>query len=215
MPEWASKINGNISGNETVLQDKRILQEKRFEEKRTARDQKLEENRAKWDANRAEHYKKLLEKAGTDEQKQAILKFQTAMEAAVQARKTAVKAAIDAYRAEVDKLLETRKIAINTVKKTYEDAYNAAIARAKQECEAGANPAEIRERLKTELKETKETYQMALKNVAKTDLKPLIAKRHEANKKAIEDFKIAIEKAKTELREAISPETPSATSTES
>lgn len=214
LPEWALKINGNISDKKISLIEKRAIQEKRLEEKRIARDQKLEANRDRWEVNRAEHYKVLLEKAGTDAQKQAIMKFQSAMETAAQARKAAVNATIAAYRAEVDKLLETRKTAINTIKKIYEDAYNAAIARAKQECDAGANPAEIRSKLKDELKAIKEKFQAEMKNVAKIDLKPLITKRHEAIKKAIADFKIAIEKAKEELREAIRPETPSATSTQ-
>lgn len=212
LTEWTSKIDTRIADKETNFMKRTSAREKILEEKRLNRDKKLEENRAKWDANRAEHYKVLLEKAGTDAQKQAIIKFQTAMEAAVQTRKSAVNAAIETYRAEADKLLETRKAAINAVKKTYEDMYNIIIARAKQECESGVNPAENRERVRAELRAAKEKFQAEMKNIAKIDLKPLIEKRHEAIKKVVADFKAAIEKAKTELREAIRPETSSATS---
>lgn len=201
----SSKIDQRLTERETEIQEKRMERTQNFEAKRERRDRELEQLREKWNENREQFYAKLTEKADTDAKKQALVKFKAAVEAAVKARRAAIDQANGDYRAATDKLVASRKTAIDAVKLTYRNAIRAAFKKANDDCaKSDADSAKIREQLKTELKANQDKYQadvQAAEKVGKS-VQELITARRDSVAKALADFKVALEKAKIDLKAA-------------
>ena len=198
-----SSDTGQRFGNRnTKLEQKREQIRERIEERRQERDQRYEEKQAKWDANRADHFAKLDEKAGTEEQKQVTSEFQQAVVAAIRIRRDAVYAAIQEFRQGIEDAKIARKEFIDETIIAFRDSSAAAIEKAKTDCEQGVDPKTVQETLRNDLKAAKQEYVIARQEIEKidTDMEALITAKREAIEKAQEDFKQALEQAKDDFK---------------
>ena len=201
-----SKISsdaGQKFGNSNAkLEQKRERIEEKIEERREERNQKYEQKREKWDDNRAEHFAKLDERAGTEEQKRIALEFQEAVNAAIRARRDAVDAAIEQFRQGVENAKIARKGSTDGAITAFRNSSEAAIGRAEVDCGQGDDPKTVQERLRNELKTAKQEYVKARQRIEgiDTDMEALITVKREAIEKAQEDFKQALEQAKNDFK---------------
>lgn len=200
--DWANKIDQNISDKEIRIQEKRTERNQIMDNRREERDAKLIEIRNKWEANRAEQYAKLLEKAQDNEQRQAVIEFKQDVEAAIAARKAAVDKAISDFRDSLDQVIAGRKTAIDAAKATYRNAYQVAVQKGVTDCAAGVDANQVRTTLRAALRAGREEYNEDRQAVEKMDVKALVEIRQEAFEKALEDFKTAMQEAREELKAA-------------
>ncbi|QQS61638.1 MAG: hypothetical protein IPN70_01765 [Candidatus Moraniibacteriota bacterium] len=114
--------------------------------------------------NRQRIYEKLLSEAKTQEQKDAVEKFQKTMETLALNRQTEVATARKNYRASWDALVtDSYKEQVNTFYATYEESIRTAIETATKSCEGGQEFSEIRTQLKTDLSGAREALSEMLK----------------------------------------------------
>jgi len=200
--DWAERIDQTISGRQDKIEEKQVEREQKLEQKRDSRDARLETYREKWGEHWDEHFAKLENKASTSEEKLALVEFKETVIDAMASRQAAVDKAISDFRTALDKTILDRKNAVDAAKIAYQDAYNEAVQKAKDDCAAGANPAEIRATLKAALKAAKDQYNSARRAIEKMDLKPLVEARQEAFKEALDYFKKVMETERAELKAA-------------
>src|SRR3989344_2152650 len=202
--ENASQISARLderSGKIDERQDNRL---KRLEEKRTKRDQLLEGKRDGGDERRVQMYAKLLEKADTDAEKAAVEKFKTTVEAAIKTRRTAVDAAITSFRTSVENTVSGRQSGIDSVKKKFTSATNAALAEAKASCEKGTDAKTVREEFLSDMQAAREALQSDRQASDKVvgQVKALAKTRQTSLEKAFTDFRTTLEAAQKELKAA-------------
>jgi len=199
-----SSDTGQRFGNRnTKLEQKRERIRERIEERRQDRDQRYEEKKAKWDANRVNHFAKLDERAGTDEQKEVITEFQQAVKAAIEIRRDAVYTAIQEFRQGLEDAKIARKEFIDEAVIAFRISSEAAIEKAETDCEQeGVDSKAVQETLRNELKTIKEEYINTRQEIEKinTDMEALITAKREAIEKAQDDFKQALEQAKDDFK---------------
>lgn len=199
----SSDTGKRFGSSKAKLEQKRERIRERVEERRQERDQRYEQKREKWDDNRAEHFAKLDEKAGTDEQKRIALEFQEAVNAAIRTRRDAVNAAIQEFRQGVEDAKLARKGSIDEAIVAFRSSSEAAIGRAEDDCEAGIiDPKTVQERLRNELKVIKQEYVRNRQRVEEidADMEALITVKREAIEKAQDDFEQALEQAKDDFK---------------
>ncbi len=199
----SEKFANILGGHRQKLLEKRTERDADLKKKREERDAREAEMRAKADAHRAELIAKLKEKFTSDAQKQAIIAFQQAVDAAVKAKRAAMDAAQDAFRKGLDQLLTGRQTAIDAALKAFSDAILAAEAKAKADCaKTGADPVAIRAAFRTSVEAARDQLKTALSNVEKVgpSLQALLDTRKAAFDKAKDDFHAALDKAKVALQ---------------
>jgi len=203
---FTSKIDQRILSIEDKLTAKRLEITNRFQERRENREIKLDEIRAKWDANREEHYVELEKRAQTEAQKQAVVDFKKAVNDAVTARRLAIDTAIEDFKTGTDQAMASRKDSIDKLKIDYQNAVKAAIAKAQTDCATGLVPATVRQTLTNDLKAAKDKFNSEKQAIDKLQATKdqLIATKKAAFEKAISDFKAAMEKAKSDFKAAFS-----------
>lgn len=198
----SSDTGQRFANRSAKLEQKRERIMERIEERRENRDQRYEEKKAKWDANRADHFAKLDERAVTDEQKEVITDFQQAVVEAMRIRRDAVYAAIQEFRQGIEDAKIARKESIDGTIVAFRDLSEAAIEKAQADCNDGVDPKTVRENLRNELKTAREKYVIARQEIEKidADMEALITAKREAIEKAQDDFKQALEQAKDDFK---------------
>ena len=189
--EQGDKIKKNYAKNEDALAEKRTEQNDK----------------------RLVGYEKLSGHAITDEQKAAVEKFQSTIEAAVIARRAAVDAAIVIYRSGLDKLITDRKAGMDAALATYKASLTAAAEKAATDCAAGIDPATARTNFKSSIETARVKYKSDREALAKIgeQVKTLGDTRKAAFEKALGDFKVALEAAKNELKAVFPVKTATST----
>ena len=109
-------------------------------ERRDNRENSLAELRKKQDERRNEYYKKLEERAKTEEQKEAVLKFESQIEAAVKTRRAAVDAAIAAFQKGMDDAIAQKTDSAEAAAAAFQSAVQAAFSQGQSDCESGIDP---------------------------------------------------------------------------
>lgn len=211
----SSDTGQKFGNNSAKLDQKRERIRERIEERREERDQRYEQKQEKWDDNRLEHFAKLDEKAGTDEQKRVALEFQQAVNAAIRARRDAVYGvvydldnepiygAIQEFRRGLEDAKIARAESIGEAIIAFRTSSEEAIQKAKDDCDVGIIDSKtIRETLRNELKTAKQEYISARQEVEKvdTDMEALITAKREAIEEAQDVFKQALEDAKADFK---------------
>lgn len=206
----ASKYDQRLANRETKLEEKRTEIEDKISQRWEERDKKLAEKRDKWDANRDKHFAKLEEKAITDEQKQALLVFKQAVTIAIAARRTAVDEAIKNFRQSVEQTKINRKTEVDNLLNSFQNAIKAAFEKAETDCANDVPPVAIRSNFQAEVRTAKDKFNTDKQELEKlqTAMETLINTKREDIKKAIDDFKAAMEAAKTEFKAVFPPESP-------
>lgn len=202
------KVNQMVQDRDAKVIQKRTEITARIQERWMEQDGRLSDKRDEWDANRAEHFLALEERFEGDAEKQAVISFGAAVEAAVAARKIAMDAAIAGFRTGIQQAKDGRQTAIDAAKNAYRLAVTAAYEKAKTDCAGGVAPATVRQNLKDALTAAKNKYQADYQALDKfsVSMDQLIAARKAAIEKAIQDFKAAVEKARDEFKAAVGQE---------
>lgn len=204
---WIERINQNIAKNQERITNRQEERLQNMEEKRLQRENRLTDFREKWEINREKQYEKLAEMAQTDAQKQAVLEFKQAVEAALIARKSAIDTAISAFRTGLDQLINNRKTAIENTQNAYRNVYQVAVQKAKDDCVAGVDANQIRTTFMATLRVGRDKYNNDRQVIEKISTKALVEARQTAFRKALDDFKTAMQAAKDKLRTAFPEET--------
>jgi len=187
---WIEKVDQNLVRNQERIMNKQEERLQNMEEKRLQREQKLVDFREKWEQNRERQYEKLQEIAQTDTQKQAVLEFKQTTETALTARKIAVDAAISAFRSGLDQLINNR------------NTYQVAVQKAKEDCAAEVDANQVRTTFMATLRAGRDKYNSDRQGIEKISTKALVETRQAAFKKALDDFKTAMQTAREKLRTA-------------
>lgn len=167
-------------------------------------DEKLDSLRDNGDAKRNANYDKLLEKATTDTQKQAVETFKTTIEKAVTDRRAAVDTALKTFRDGIAGITQTREQGLEDALNKMKTAVDTAFSQAEADCNAEVEPTTIRTNLQNALKAAKtqfETDRKALEQT-KTQLETLKKTRDENIKAALDTFKETTKQATTTLKAA-------------
>lgn len=206
----SSDIVQKVKDNNNSIESKRTKITKNLQERWTEQANALLDKRNEWDESRDEHFKALEEKFPNDPKKQTVIVFERAVEAAIVARRAAINKAIADYQQGVQKLKSDRKTAIDAIKTTYEYAITAAFNKAKSDCSNDANPVTTRQTFIDAVKAAKDKYKSDYQAIEKlsTNMDQLIAARKAAIEKAIQDFKVAMEKAKADFASAVAANKP-------
>lgn len=198
----AGNLDQRIAEQQAKIATKRAEIAAKFNGHRQAQNTKLTQKRTEWNVNRQAHFAKLEEKAQNDVQKQAVVDFVAAVEAALVVRRAAVDKAITDFRQAVDQIRTARQTAVDTAINTFKEAKRVAFAKVEADCVAGVNPKTSRETLRTSLKAARDKFasdRQALEK-RKDQMEPLLTARREAIKEAIAEFKTALDEAKTKLK---------------
>ncbi len=200
----ADAIASRLAERQTKVTDFVNGQESRQDELRNNRDADLTEHRSRADEKRNEWYARLEDRADTDGEKDAVVKFKQAAEDAVDTRRNAVDAAISVFRKGVDMAIVGRKDSLKSARDTFKTAVDAAVAKVKTDCDNGETTITIRSNFKTSLKTAREALKTDRKDTDKVgaQVKALAETRRTAVKKAIADFDAALKNALTELKQA-------------
>jgi hypothetical protein len=199
-----SKFEQRADDRDVKLAEKRARILENIDERWVNRDAKFLEHRAKWDINRAEHFAKLEEVAGTDEQRLAVIEFTKTVEASIAVRRAAINIANQDFRTGVDQAAISWRSGFDVIISDFRIATSAVFEKALADCGNGDEFKDVRKNLRDGLKLAKENFRDARqdKEDRKDVLEPLRDARKEAVKTAIEDFKSTLEQAREEFKES-------------
>lgn len=199
-----TNVENRADEREAKIKEKRETRQSTIDERREKRDERLAEFRQRHDENRSEHFQKLMEKALTDEQKQAVTQFQTDINNAIITRKTTIDKAINDFRQGIDNAISSRKTSVDSLISTYKNSIEEAFNKAKTDCDNGIATSEIRTTLRASLKELRQKFENDRKNLDKINdsMDSLITAKRAIFEKAISDFKTAVQAAKEKLKVA-------------
>jgi hypothetical protein len=204
LPGLATQTQDATAQRIAHLEEQKAKQFNRIADNRERKDDRLLHNRSEWDSNRTEHYDKLLARATTTAQKEAIAKFQSTVEKLVKERRDAMDKAHTTFRTGVDTITTSRKTSVERAITTFKNTSDAALSQAKTDCDVGNNPRVIREAYRTSTEAARKKMQDDRRAIEKTraSIEPLIEARRAAVEKALATFKAGIEQARTELKAA-------------
>jgi|GEM_PF-1900160 len=188
------KIEQRLAQKEGQLKDKQEDIENRYKERMEERETKLDQRREKWDENRQEHFAKLYEKAGNDEQKQAVTKFVETITNAVKERREAFDQAILDFQEELGAIRQNRLGVLADAVADYKQGVKDAFEKAKQDCEIKT--------LRQDLKDVRDQYREDVKGFESQgeEIQDLIEAKKQAMNEAKDNFKEILEQALAELK---------------
>ncbi|NTW45920.1 MAG: hypothetical protein HGB18_02570 [Candidatus Moranbacteria bacterium] len=187
---------------ENRVSDRIRNREGSVEDRRDTRDEELSAIRSRQDARRIEWYGKLVDRALSDEQKEAVEKFRKTVDQAVEDRRDAVDAAIAAFRSGVDSLVSGKKGVAEDAVEEFRKSVDAAVAQAKADCESGKDPETIRNSFRDSLKAARTRLaerRKAAEGIG-SQVEALAKTQNEAVREAQETFRKTFEQALTDLR---------------
>lgn len=205
LSELTEKFGQKVDEGANRFRERTELRAGSWEEKQSERDVKLAERRSQRDSNLEEHFEKLETRAQTEEQKKAAAGFEEAMREAIETRRDAVDQAIADFREGVRKILEKRATEKNSAAKAFESTKTSAFSKAQNSCSAGSDAKAIQSALHAELKVARDNFVSERQSMEKirTDVQALITVRKQTFEQAMNNFKSAAEKARTELQSAL------------
>jgi len=206
LENWADKIDQNITERQAKVSEKQTERLQKLNERKENRDAKLEQHREKWEEKWQEHFDILENKASTSVERQAMVEFNETVKEAMASRQAAVDEAISDFREALAQIVNNRKIATEQARIEYQNAYQAAVAKAKADCVAGVEPAQVRETLKAVLKTAREEFEKDRRTIEKLDLKSLVEARQQAFREALDYFKRVMQESRADLRAAFNLE---------
>jgi hypothetical protein len=207
----SDRATQRLADKEAKLKATRDARDLKLSERRQERDSKLAEARDNADSKHTEVVNKLLAKATTDEQKEAVIAFQTAVQAAVTAKRSAIDQARNDFKLGVDNAIAMRKSSMDAAVKTFSDEVTSAESKAKADCAvSGADAAKIREAFRASVEASRAKIKEAVQSAQKVGA--TAASLNDTRKQAFDNaqnvFRSAMEKARTDLRAAFAAAKP-------
>jgi len=201
--EVTDKINSDLKIKTEKFINNREERISKLENKWSTRDQKREENINLQNERQNNRLVALMERADTDAKKQAVNNFKEVITSATKERRESVDNAITSFRNGVQDLIDKRFGNIDSSVVTLRSSVETAISKAKESCVNGVSGDEVRNTLKNEIKLAYEKFKADKTEVIiKTEIENLNNTRKKAVEEAMNKFKVDMEKAKIELREA-------------
>jgi len=202
---YAARITEALTKNKANLENRQEKNKENFQERYAKRSQTLTQARVLGDADREEIYTKLMAKATTDAQKQAVQQFKATVETAVTARRSAVDVAVKAYWDALDASLNGRQSSVDSAKQTFTNAINTAVAAAQSACAGGTDPATVRTQFNATVKAAKTQFSTDRKAIDKygPQVKAIVTTRNAEVKKAFDAFRATMEQARTALKASL------------
>lgn len=206
LPDFSSKLTERFTEHTGKLHSKQDEIAKKITENRAEIDVKIKEYRDKADAQRQAQAVKLAERATTTAQKAAVETFVDTIHDAITVRRTAIDAARETFRIGVDKVRNDRKTAIEGALTTFKSSFTATLDKASADCAANVAPKTVRTQTVTALKNARTAFNTTIKGLEKNkvSIESLQTTRNAAIKKAQDDFKTILDKAKADLKKAFS-----------
>lgn len=200
----STNIEKRISNREEQFRRHKDNRLEKFLQHASSTAERLDNTRDQWDENRKEHYDKLLERANTDAQKQAVEKFRAAMDAATAKRRAAIDAAIKTFQTDVKNMLGSRKGGLEKAAADFRTAEQGAFKEAKDACAAGKQIKDIRQTFNKKLQKAQRSFEGDRKDANRlgVGLDGLARKRQEAFREAREAYESAARKARIDLKAA-------------
>jgi hypothetical protein len=156
-----------------------------------------------------EQYQKLLAKAQTNQEKQAVADFRTAIAAAWAAEKQAIQSAITSWQSDVQQAIASRDGAVATAVSAYKNSVQQAIDQAMTDCNAGTNPATVRSTLMTSLAAARDKFKSDRQAIDKLNdtLTTERTTRQTDVQNAVSTFKTAVQTATATLKSVLGEST--------
>ena len=199
----ADKILGRMTDKEGKLSGKRSEWRERKETHWNTLLDNKNANRLRHEEKRGVLFSKLEEKAGTDEQKAAILAFKTAVQNAVSQRQAAVDVAMNTFHIGANTSIDENRAKIDELVTVYKNAISVATEKAKNACaQESADAKAIRDTFRADMKTATDKFREdrgAIEKV-KASFDSVSLARREAVKKANDEFKEKLEKARADLK---------------
>ncbi len=200
---FAEKMKSDMANNEAKFTTKENERKSALEVKFAQQEADRQSTRYTWDSSRDKVYTDLLERADSDAEKAAILKFRTAIDSAVEARRKSVDAATLEFKNAVDKGMKERKAAIEAATAKFRTASDKALVDAKSDCANGIASADARATYVFALESAQKKLQESLSQIKNSDTtRALIKARQNAIEKAAKDFKTAVSAAEDVLKKS-------------
>lgn len=189
-----SKIDQRMNNGNNGIEKKREEVNNRIREQREEREQKREEKREKWDLNREEHFNLILERAITEEQKEAVSEIIERIREAIQNKRIALDNVMSDFHGAMDELKNNRNQNANRVMNNYRNEIKLVFELSENECNNGVDPKTVRENLRNRLRDAKNNFNNSKPVVedAKEKLNEIINIKQEAIKNVLDIFKAEI-----------------------
>ncbi len=202
LDEKTSKIVQDFNDNFNKFKSGKDQQLTKWENDWTKWSNDQGSNFARIDAIRTNNFTKLESKATTDAERQAIVDFKTAIEAAVAARRSVVNTAIQTFRDGVKTALTGRAEIVEKAMNDRLTAFEAAVTKAKSDCASNIAPKTVRTAFVSSLKKAQDAFKAAKK--ADENLKSKIETLRKARNTAVsatdKSLKTSVTKAQTDLK---------------
>ncbi|MFA5991306.1 MAG: hypothetical protein WC794_03610 [Candidatus Doudnabacteria bacterium] len=202
---YSSQLTAKLTGGGADLKNKQEKNQLTLQERQTTREQKLTQTRDTENADRQVIYTKLMAKATTEAQKQAVIQFQATVEAAVATRRTEVDAVRKAYWDGMASAMGGRQNSVDAARMQFTNTINTAVAAAQSACTAGTDPITVRTQFNATVKAARGQFATDRKAIDKygPQVKALVQTRNAAVKKAFDSFHTTMEQARTALKSAL------------
>ncbi|MDD4989094.1 MAG: hypothetical protein PHV42_01575 [Candidatus Pacebacteria bacterium] len=199
---WSEKKMAAVLDKQTKFEANYALELKKQQDKQTAADTILQNERDAADQAFQREVSTLSSQASSTAEVQAITAFQNSVESARNIRKAGIDAAIKAFRDGVSAALDLRKATIDTAILNFQTSIKTALDKAQADCMNSVAGETIRANLKLAFDTAQQKLLAdklsAIKIGASAD--SLTKIRRDSIKKILSDYKVAIRKAKVDLR---------------
>lgn len=172
-------------------------------EQRIEHDSELLNRRNKWIETKESFFDKMLEKAETDEQKQAVEELRDSLSQAVTVRDNKINIAREQFREAADKILDERETAIAAALNRYGKEHGDLFGQAYQNCQDGKMK-QFRSEFTEKLSEIKRIHSQLREDINSEDKESLqLAKGEflETTKEAKDEFKKTAEEIRNKFKE--------------
>lgn len=168
-------------------------------------DQKVAADRLKWDAERQTDFTKLMARAKTSSEQQAVQVYENTVLQAVNTRRAAFDSARTTFRQNVQGAVSTRQSTVKSQLTAFEDSVNGALDKAKASCASDPSQGStIRQTLVSDLKTARETFQNDRKSdvTVTSQVKQYATDRDNAFNAATSVFQTNVQAARQTLQKA-------------
>ncbi len=203
LDQISTNLQNQLSKRKASVDSKRVDISKKTEASQQNRESELSKKRTDWDNQRQKNFDTLRSKAETDEQKQAVETYITAITEAIKVRRTANDAVFATFHSELETFKKTSKQSVEVNISANSESISKAIASARAACESGQSLETVKQNLEATLlvsrMQTKDNRTTLLKS---EQLKAIKQKRNDALKANTAVFLQTTKDARTQLKAA-------------
>lgn len=167
----------------------------------TAEAKKYEQIRNRADELRRKHFESIIGKLKSDQQKQAIKKYQSDLDAAINKRRVSIVATQKQFVESAQELHSLHQTEVAKLESEFANQITAAFNQAKSACNEGGNSLLVRQKLSYDIQQVKQSFAKNKVNLAQNSQKyrQLLENRNQEISKALNEFRRSELQAKQEL----------------